>query len=646
MCGFAGLLDPAKSMDPARHAALARAMAQTLIHRGPDDEGVWTDPAAGFAVGFRRLAIIDLSPEGHQPMLSADKRYVIAFNGEIYNFRRIRAELDRETRIPWRGHSDTEVLLEAIARWGPKKTLARANGMFAFVLWDRQERRLTIARDRMGEKPLYYGALNGAVVFASELKALKQHPHWNGEIDRGAISLYLRHAYVPAPFSAYRGIFKLPPGHALEIADDRFGAPEAYWSAQERADAAASEPFSGSENDAVEALDRLILDAVGLRLEADVPIGAFLSGGIDSSTVAAAMQAKAAGRIKTFSIGFKDARYDESHHAAAVARHLGTDHTELVVDEGQCQAVLPQLANIYDEPFADASQIPTLVLSRLTRRYVTVGLSGDGGDELFGGYDRYRLVAQRWHEKTRLPRLLRKGAGLLAASPAFLKASRSLGRLSGKLNRRLEDLGIESPERLYRNAVSLWRDGDGLMRAAPPPTPFDDGACAPNLPTLPERFMWLDAQSYLPDDLLVKIDRASMAASLEARAPLLDHRIAEFSWSLPLELKIRERRGKWILRQVLYKRVPRELVERPKQGFEVPVGPWLRGPLRDWAEDLLSAGALSESGLIDPKPVLARWREHVKGRRNWTYPLWIVLMLQAWLKADAARSVGVRRGEK
>jgi asparagine synthase (glutamine-hydrolysing) len=500
--------------------------------------------------------------------------------------------------------------------------------MFAIALWDRQRRRLFLARDRLGEKPLYYGWLGGVLVFGSELKALAAHPMWSGEIDRTALALYLRHAYVPAPFSAYREVRKLPPGHFLVIeAGGQPAAPTAYWAAPARF--AAVEPFAGTADEAAERLAELVRRSVGLRMLADVPVGMFLSGGIDSSTVAAAMQAQAAGRVHTYSIGFAEQRYDESAHAAAVARALGTEHTELRVGDAECRAVVPRLAAIYDEPFADASQIPTLVLSELTRRHVTVALSGDGGDELFGGYPRYRLAARRWQRHAALPAPLRRAARAFVDVGGPQALTRALGRPGRKLARAIEDLGAASPERLYRNMVSLWRDADGLTRR-PPASPFDGGLALPDGCGPEQRLMFLDALTYLPDDLLVKVDRASMAASLEARAPLLDHKIVEFAWSLPGSICFHDGAGKWPLRQVLYQAVPRALVDRPKQGFEPPLGDWLRGPLRDWAEALLSPRALAADGLVEPGPVRARWREHLSGRRNRAYALWVILMLQAW----------------
>lgn len=622
MCGIAGFFDPQRLSDPARYADLAEAMAARLAHRGPDDRGVWSDAVAGIALGFRRLAILDLSAAGHQPMFSADGDLVMIFNGEIYNHRALREELTG----PWRGHSDSEVLLAAVARWGFAAALERLEGMFAIALWDRRRRQLHLARDRFGEKPLYWGWSGGVLLFGSELKALAAHPRWSGALDRGALGLYLAQSYVPAPRSAYEGIAKLPPGGFVTIAADGAVSEGRYWSAVERAAAAAASPFAGDLAAATERLEALIDRSVALRLEADVPVGVFLSGGIDSSTVVAAMQQARPGAVRSFSIAFPDAPLDEAPFAAAVARHLGTAHTELRVSEADCLAVLPRLPEIWDEPFADASQIPTAALCRVTRGEVTVALSGDGGDELFGGYPRYGEAAAQWRR--------------IAAHPARRAAARRVvgalaganGRLARRLRKLAEGWAHEDAAGLYRDHVSRWRPGDGLTPALARPASALDGPLPEGPPSLAQRFMLLDALTYLPDDLLVKIDRASMAVGLEARAPLLDHRIAEFAWSLPPALLF-EGGGKRVLREVLYRRVPRALVDRPKQGFEPPIGAWLSGGLRDWADDLLSPARLARSGLVDPGVVAARWSEHRAGRRSWAYPLWTVLMLEAWLAA-------------
>jgi asparagine synthase (glutamine-hydrolysing) len=635
MCGIAGFWDAAGATPALQNAGLAAAgdlsnlaarMAQALSHRGPDDAGVWQDPSCGLALGFRRLSILDLSASGHQPMVSANGRFVIAFNGEIYNFSELRRALDAEHKIAWRGHSDTEVLLEAIAHWGVLASLQKLNGMFALALWDTRQRELWLARDRMGEKPLYYGRQGSALLFGSELKALKTHPAWLGEIDGDALGHYFRHGYVPGPRSAYRDVAKLPPGSFVRITAQNahagaMAAPEFYWHARARATDAT--PFGGDAVAAADQLAELIRNSVAMRMIADVPVGAFLSGGIDSSAVVAAMQAQAPGRVKTFSIGFPDDAYNEAPYAAAVAKHLGTEHTELNVSEAECLATLPRLAGIYDEPFADASAIPTLLLCELTRRQVTVGLSGDGGDELFGGYARYWNASQRWMDLQKIPAPLRGLARTLQPMGCW----RGLGRVGLKLQRGLEGIGARDASSLYRLYTSLWRDGDGLTRMPPP-----GKSMLPARPSLAQEFMLIDAETYLPDDLLVKIDRASMFSSLEARAALLDHRLVEFSWSLPADYLVRDGQAKWLLRQVLYRSVPQALVDRPKMGFEAPIARWLRTGLRDWAEELLSERALGESGIIAAKPVRRRWHEHVTGRHNWSNPLWAVLMFQSWWK--------------
>ncbi len=627
MCGIAGFLDPGHRLDPGRYDAVAGGMADALAHRGPDDRDVWSDAEAGVALGFRRLSILDLSPAGRQPMHSADGDLVLVFNGEIYNHRALRAELSPGRTTPWRGHSDTEVLIEAIGRWGLSAALERLNGMFAIVLWDRRARLLWLARDRLGEKPLYYGWTDGAFLFASELKALARHPAWTGEIDRAALGLFLRHAYVPAPWSIFASIRKLPPGCCLAVAA---GGDEAvpcapYWSAAERAAAAAANPFGGDEDAAVARLQALVDDAVALRMEADVPLGAFLSGGIDSTTVVAAMQKARPGAVRTFCVGFPDAGLDELVHAAAVARHLGTEHTTLSVSEADCLAVLPRLASIYDEPFADPSEIPTVVLCRETRAHVTVSVSGDGGDELFGGYDRYARAAAEWRRQGAMPAPLRHGARaltrLLAGSE--WRPARRLRKLAGRL-------AHTTPEALYRDHVSRWRPEDGLAPGLGVAPSAFDAPLAHGPPSLEQAFMLRDATTYLPDDLLVKVDRASMACGLEVRAPLLDHRIAEFAWSLPPALVVAGA-SKRLLREALYRRVPRALVDRPKRGFEPPLARWLTGALRPWADDLLSPDRLRRHGLVDPEIVAARWSAHRTGRRNWALALWPIIMLEAWL---------------
>jgi asparagine synthase (glutamine-hydrolysing) len=643
MCGLAGFLNLNGGFhaDTARAAVLA--MAATLRHRGPDDEGAWLDEQAGIALSHRRLSILDLSPAGHQPMVSACGRYVVAFNGEIYNHRELRGDLRDSS---WRGHSDTETLLAAVAHWGVEGALERFVGMFVFALWDRQERALHLARDRFGEKPLYYGRMGNAFLFGSELKALRRHPAWRGEIDRNTLALYLRHNHIPAPYSIYRGISKLPPGALLSLGVETWGeaVPRPWWTARAQAESGMVHPFSGSEGEAIERLDGLLRAAIRGQMAADVPLGAFLSGGVDSSLVVALMQAQTERPVKTFTIGFSEAQYNEAHHARAVARHLGTDHTELLVTPDQARAVIPRLPEMYDEPFADSSQIPTFLMAQLARSHVAVSLSGDGGDELFGGYNRYLWADAIWRKVRWLPGLGRRALGaLLTALPP--RAWDGLFRLlppalrqqtpGDKLHKLAEILAADSPEQLYLNLVSQWKMPAAVVLGSREPlTALTDPAQRVALPDFISRMMLLDAVSYLPGDILVKLDRAAMAVSLETRVPMLDHRVAEFAWSLPLAMKIRDGQGKWPLRQLLYRYVPETLIERPKMGFGVPVGAWLRGPLINWAEDLLDESRLREEGFFDPAQVRRKWQVHLSGRRNEQHALWNVLMFQEWLAAQ------------
>ncbi|MGZ5257189.1 MAG: asparagine synthase (glutamine-hydrolyzing), partial [Burkholderiales bacterium] len=578
-------------------------MADTLFHRGPDDSGTWIDKDAGIALGHRRLSIIDLSPEGHQPMTSHSGRYVMAYNGEIYNFRELRKELERDG-VQWRGHSDTEVMLAAFEAWGVEGALQRFNGMFAFALWDRNEKALHLARDRLGEKPLYYGWAGKTFLFASELKALKAHPAWRAEIDRNALAAYLRHNYVPAPYSIYTGIAKLPPGHRIKLTAHDTGPvrTEPYWSLREAAEAGVANPLDVDDETAVEGLDRLLRDAIARRMVADVPVGVFLSGGIDSSTVVALMQAQSSRPVRSFSIGFAEEAYNEARHAKAVAQHLGTDHTELYVTPQQAMSVIPKLPLIYDEPFADSSQIPTFLVSELARKHVAVTLSGDGGDELFCGYVRYFWGRRIWNRIGRLPYRLRTltAAALRSLSPSSwnvlfagmnrLMSSTAVGELTGDRVHKLANvLAVSSPDALYHGLVSHWPQPQSMVHGSREPlTALTDRTQWARLSDFTQRMMFLDAVTYLPDDILVKVDRASMAVSLEARVPMLDHRVVEFAWRVPLSRKNRNDQGKWLLRQVLYRYVPPALIDRPKMGFGVPIDSWLRGPLRGWAEDLLS----------------------------------------------------------
>jgi asparagine synthase (glutamine-hydrolysing) len=644
MCGFAGFLDRAGFSDGE---ALLRRMADTIVHRGPDSDGYWVDGEAGIALAHRRLAIIDLSPAGHQPMASHDGRFVLSYNGEIYNHLDLRREIDEKGAIEWRGHSDTETLLQGFSAWGVLGTLERANGMFALALWDRAERKLVLARDRLGEKPLYYGLQAKTLLFGSELKALRQHPAWQGGVNRDALALFLRHNYVPGPYSIFNDIQKLPPAHYLEVGVDDTVLPQpvAYWDIAAKAAEGRDRPFSGSAEEAVDALEKLLLDAVGIRMAADVPLGAFLSGGYDSSTIVALMQRQSARPVKTFSIGFSEAEYDEARHAKRVAAHLGTDHTELYVTPQDALDQLPILPHHWDEPFADSSQIPTLLVSRLARSEVTVSLSGDGGDELFCGYTRYTQGYDIWRRLSKLPRGARGLlSGALRRTPAdfidgMMKFAPSRLRkmaVGDRLLKFADVLATEQSGDFYRSLVSHSKNPSALVPGAhePPTILTTPDLDWPADGDFRDRMMYLDMRSYLPDDILVKVDRASMAVSLESRVPLLDHRVVEFALALPLEHKLRNNEPKWPLRQVLYRHVPREMMERPKMGFGVPIEHWLRGPLRSWADDLLAPDRLRRDGYFDADMVSQLWSDTRSGRRRMHYYVWDVLMFQAWLDAQ------------
>jgi asparagine synthase (glutamine-hydrolysing) len=653
MCGISGFLQA--GLAPEEWPGRLQNMAQVMRHRGPDDRGEWYDAEAGVGLAHRRLAIVDLSPAGHQPMHSVCGRFVIAFNGEIYNHLEIRKSLDMHspsTRATWRGHSDTEVMLTAISQWGLEEALACFNGMFAFALWDRQERVLCLARDRLGEKPLYYGWMGRAFLFGSELKALKTHPHFRMEIDRNAVALFMRYNCIPAPYSIYQGILKLPPGTLLRIQPHDGARAElvSYWSARAVVDQGVTRPFAGMAEQAIDHLDTLLREAVSLRMVADVPLGAFLSGGVDSSTIVALMQAQSQRPIKTFSIGLHQTAYDEAQHAKQVAHHLGTEHTELYVTPAEAMAVIPHLPTLYDEPFADSSQIPTFLVSQLARQQVTVTLSGDGGDELFGGYNRYFWGRSLWHTLAWFPQPLRRLAArlLTAVAPAcweqwfrqcgrWLPAKMQQRTPGDKLHKLADVLAVDGPEALYQGLVSHWKHPAMLVSQAQEPlTPAFGHVTWNDQLNFTQLMMYLDLISYLPDDILVKVDRASMAVSLEARVPFLDHRVVEFAWHLPLSMKLRHGQGKWLLRQVLYKYIPRTLIERPKSGFGIPLDAWLRGPLRDWGEALLSEQRLRQEGFFNPLLVREKWQEHLSGKRNWQHHLWDVLMFQAWLEAQQA----------
>jgi asparagine synthase (glutamine-hydrolysing) len=652
MCGIAGFLG-GKWPGTADTAATLARMSHSLRHRGPDRSAMWIGEQDRIGFAHDRLAIIDLSAAGDQPMHSHSGRFVIVYNGEVYNHSDIRDELAANGAASnWSGHSDTETLLAAIETWGVRGALERATGMFAFALWDRQEKALTLARDRLGEKPLYYGRQGGReapFLFGSELKALAEHPAFERDIDREALTLLLRYGYIPAPFSIYRGIAKLPAGTILTL-NHNAAEPviEPYWSGAAVAEAGLADPLRLDDETAIDRLEQLLERAVGGQMIADVPLGAFLSGGVDSSTIVAVMQKLSARPVRTFTIGFREKSFDEAASAKAVARHLGTDHTELYVTPDEARAVIPKLPAIYDEPFADASQIPTHLVAALARRHVTVALSGDAGDELFGGYNRYLLTNALWGKIARVPRPLRTAAAraLTAISPSawnrFGEAASGLlpklaqvDRLGDKVHKGSPLLGSANVAELYGGMLSLWPDPASVVIGAREPLSQATGA-VPALEGLGavERMMALDLLGYLPDDILVKVDRAAMAVSLETRVPFLDHALVEFAWRLPFELKVRGGETKWILRQLLYRHVPRALIERPKSGFAVPVADWLRGPLRDWAEALLDKRRLRDEGYFRPEPIRASWRALLAGKDDEQRRLWPVLMFEAWLEAQ------------
>lgn len=659
MCGITGI---SGTINDQGLKQSVRRMVDTLRHRGPDDSGVWVDEAVGIALGHRRLSILDLSPAGSQPMQSACGRYVMVFNGEIYNHLTLRRELDLlpppqplspnlspvsgRGEYLWCGHSDTETLLTGFAQWGVEETLRRAIGMFAIALWDRRDRMLTLIRDRVGEKPLYYGWQGDTFLFGSELKALRAHPAFQADIDRGALALLLRQNYVPAPYSIYQGIHKLPAGTFLQLQLGQHNAePVTYWSLAEVAERGMSNPFSGSDDEALQVLEEYLGAAVRRQMVADVPLGALLSGGLDSTTITALMQAYSSQPVHTFTIGFEERDYDEANHARAVAAHLGTDHIELRLSGNDALALVPQMPAMYDEPFADSSQLPTHLVMKLARQHVTVALSGDAGDELFGGYNRYIQAPKLWRRLGCMPLAVRcaLGAVLTAlpinminrlAGPLTRRAGIALpGDKAHKLGLRLRDL--RSLDDLCVSLVFEWPQVERMVVGGSIPLNLmDERGHWPKLTDPVARMMALDGLTYLPDDILVKVDRAAMAVSLETRAPFLDRDVIELAWSLPMHMKIRKGQGKWLLRQLLDRYVLRELVERPKMGFGIPLDAWLRGPLRDWAESLLAEDRLRRDGYLEPDPIRKAWKAHLAGQAAYGYRLWSVLMFQAWLEAN------------
>ncbi|MGZ2411033.1 asparagine synthase (glutamine-hydrolyzing) [Sphingomonas sp. F9_3S_D5_B_2] len=657
MCGIAGILASGTVTEQS-----VNRMTRPLLHRGPDDGGCWIDIEAGIGLGHRRLAIVDLTAAGHQPMHSTDGRYVLTYNGEIYNHQDIRTELEAAGAVPeggWRGHSDTEVLLQAVVTWGLRAALERSVGMFALALWDRRERTLSLARDRFGEKPLYYGWAGKDLLFGSELKALTSHPKFDARIDRRAVGLFAARTYIPAPFSIYERTFKLQPGWILTLSRNAAARPlsappqdgvtadglslERYWSYGDVMLGGLDDPIE-DETAAVDELERTLAAAIKGQSMADVPVGAFLSGGIDSSTVVGLYQKYSSIPVRTFSIGFEQAGFNEAEDAKRVAAHLGTVHQERYVTVAETRDVIPLLPTMYDEPFADSSQIPTYLVSRFAREQVTVALTGDGGDELFAGYNRHFAAPKMWEQLQRVPRPLRSATG----SPLSRVPSQVWSGLSGLLPGRRQPHFGGKMQKAFRVAASAHSFDDVycsfLDEWSFEPSPVIGASRGDNRFDLdlgrpvPDavRMMYCDAVTYLPDDILAKVDRASMAVSLETRVPFLDHRVAELAARIPLSLKVRDGKGKHLVRQLLYGLVPRNLVERPKAGFGIPVGEWIKGPLRPWAEDLLSPAALKADGLLDAQVVRRRWADHLAGRRDSTPALWAVLMLQAWMREQSA----------
>jgi asparagine synthase (glutamine-hydrolysing) len=622
MCGICGFIDT--SARPREElAALATRMANRLAHRGPDDSGVWVDTLAGVALAHRRLAVLDLSPQGHQPMRSSCGRYSLVFNGEIYNFRELRRDLQR-VGVQFRGHSDTEVLLAAIGKWGLDSAIVRLNGMFAFAVWDGRNGELHLVRDRMGEKPLYYGWAGRTFLFASEVKALRVHPDFDSEIDCAALGLYFSHNYIPGPHSIYQKVRKLTPAGIVTVRLDESSLPEPriYWSARKKAESGARAPFTGTMSAAADQLEDLLADAVQLRMESDVPLGAFLSGGIDSSLVVALMQRQNGTPPRTYTIGFTENRYNEAPYAKAISRHLNTVHKELYVTPAEAMACIPLMPSLYSEPFADVSQIPTFLVSKLARSEVTVTLSGDGGDELFVGYTRYFRARNIWRTIRLVPQPFRRlSAQLLGAFAPPLSRMRRIALILRK----------DTRDEIYRELVGRRDLKELLLNPSERPEAAEVSQIA-DLLDFERQMAYFDSVTYLPDDILVKLDRASMGVSLESRVPLLDHRVVEFAWSLPAQLTVQGNQGKRVLREVLYRYVPRELVDRPKTGFGVPIGDWLCGPLREWAEDLLNQRNI----FFDSSLVRRKWEEHLSGRVKDEAAIWGVLMFQAWLQQETA----------
>ncbi|MEM7468800.1 MAG: asparagine synthase (glutamine-hydrolyzing) [Pseudomonadota bacterium] len=645
MCGIAGFINYRRELDADSLGDIATRQGDAIRHRGPDSGDVYVNQALGVALSHRRLAIIDLSPAGYQPMVSADGSHVIVYNGEIYNAAETRAELEKQG-IQFRGHSDTEVLLEACVAYGVEKAISRFVGMFAFAVLNLKEQKLTLVRDRLGIKPLYYAVSENDFIFGSELKAIRAHPACPHTLDYDAIGAYLRFQYVPTPHSVYRDVKKLGQGELLELdlsRQNQTPVPRAYWSFHDKAVAGFSNLRSGDDREVVGEFDELLRDAVTRRMIADVPLGVFLSGGVDSSTVVALMQEASSTPVRSFSIGFDESQYNEAKYAAEIAKHLGTDHTELYVSPQQALDVIPKLTEMYDEPFADSSQIPTYLVSEMTRQHVTVALSGDGGDELFAGYNRYPTAERVAKKITWLPMPIRQS---LAAVWQFIPTSvwDSLFKVvpskhrpmyAGDKVHKFAQAFTYNEDDFYKRLISIWNHPEEIAaRGSEIPTMLNGNTLSHELPSLLERMQYWDTMMYMPDDILTKVDRASMAVSLEVRVPIIDHRVVEFAWTLPRNFKVRNGVSKWILREVLYKRVPKQLIERPKMGFAVPIDQWFRSSLKEWAGDLLSRDLINRYGLVKPEPIERIWAEHQSGNRNWAALLWNVIMLQSWCEKN------------
>lgn len=647
MCGIAGFISQSISFSLTLED-VAKKMGNKIHHRGPDDQGYFIDNQLGLALIHRRLSILDLSQNGHQPMRSACERYIILFNGEIYNHNNIRREINIEENKKWRSHSDTETILEAISLWGLEKTLKKLVGMFAFALWDKKDKNLYLARDRMGEKPLYYGFQNGHFLFASEIKSIRIHPAFEGKINRFALENFFQYNFIPSPLSIYQNIFKLPPATFIKITQDdiknqKKSRPQTYWSIEKIAEKGQSNLFSKDEKLAILEVEKLLSSSIAEQMLADVPIGTFLSGGIDSSIVTALMQQQSNQPIKTFTIGFHELEYDEAQYARAVAKYLSTDHTDLYLTHQDAEAIIPKLPHLYDEPFADVSQIPTYLVSQLAKQSVTVVLSGDGGDEFFGGYERHIRAAQIWKNFRLLPKSIRMQFSqilnyLSSYNSGFEKINSMLPynikqrNIGLKLQKAASLLQANSELEVYLGLLRKWSEAENIvLKTEDSDSPFVLKGSLNLLMDVPHQMMLLDSLFYLPDNVLTKVDRASMGVSLEVRAPMLDHRLAEFAWQLPLNMKIRHNKGKWILREILYKYIPKHLIERPKSGFGVPMHAWLRGALRDWAEDLLDVHKIKQEGFLNASLIQEKWKTHLSGKKDFSAELWSVLMFQSWL---------------